>query len=136
MNPSNPFVEFVRAALACIPDGHPVVMLNLLRYRAEAQYPGEGGFEPCSGRSAYQRYSREALRFVEGVGGGVVWRGAAQVGLIAPPGERWDDVLLVRYPSKQAFLDMIAHPGYQAIVVHRTAALDDSRLLAMLPADG
>jgi uncharacterized protein (DUF1330 family) len=136
MDPSDKFVEFVRAALAGIPDGHPVVMLNLLRYRAAARYPEAGGFEPCSGRRAYQRYSREAVRFVAGAGGGVVWRGAAQVGLIAPPGERWDDVLLVSYPSKQAFLDMIADPGYQAIVVHRTAALEDSRLLAMLPADG
>jgi len=135
MDKSNRFAELVGAALAGIPDGRPVVMLNLLRYRSAALYPADTRFEPCSGRKAYQRYSTEAFRFVTGVGGQVVWRGSAHVGLIAPPGERWDDVLLVRYPSKQAFLDMIANPGYQAIVVHRTAALEDSRLVAMLPVD-
>lgn len=136
MTHSNRFVDLVRAALTVIPDGQPVVMLNMLRYRADAEYPAGGGFEPCSGRKAYQRYSREAFRFVTGVGGNVVWRGSAQAALIAPPGERWDDVLLVRYPSKQAFLDMVANPGYQAVVVHRTAALEDSRLVAMLPTEG
>lgn len=136
MTHSNRFVDLVRAALTVIPDGQPVVMLNMLRYRTDAEYPAEGGFEPCGGRKAYQRYSREALRFVAGVGGNVVWRGSAQAALIAPPGERWDDVLLVRYPSKQAFLDMISNPGYQAVVVHRTAALEDSRLVAMLPTEG
>lgn len=136
MGNSNRFVALVRAALTDVPEGQPVVMLNLLRYRAQAQYPQDGGFEPCSGRKAYQRYAREALQFVTGLGGAVVWRGAAQAGLIAPPGERWDEVMLVRYPSKQAFLDMIADPGYQAIVVHRTAALEDSRLVAMLPTEG
>lgn len=134
MSNSNGFVEHVRAALAGIPDGQPVVMLNLLRYRADAQYPQGAGFEACSGRQAYQRYAREALRFVAGVGGGVLWRGSARAGLIAPPGERWDEVLLVQYPSKQAFLGMIGDPGYQAVIVHRTAALEDSRLVAMLPA--
>ena len=29
---------------------------------------------------------------------------------------------------------MIGSPGYHAIVVHRIAALEDSRLVAMLPA--
>jgi len=84
----------------------------------------------------FVEFVRAALRFVQGVGGDVVWRGAAQVGLIAPPGARWDDVLLVRYPSKQAFLDMVGNAGYPAIVVQRSAALQDSRLVAMLPADG
>lgn len=56
-----------------------------------------------------------------------------EVALIAPAGEQWDELLLVRYPSKEAFLSMIGDPEYQAATVHRTAALADSRLLASLP---
>lgn len=50
--------------------------------------------------------------------------------LLSPTNERWHKVLLVRYPSKQAFLEMIQNPDYQAITIHRKAALEDSRLIA------
>ena len=58
---------------------------------------------------------------------------AAQVALIAPEGEQWDELLLVRYPSKAAFLGMLADTEYRAATVHRTAALADSRLIGCLP---
>jgi uncharacterized protein (DUF1330 family) len=40
-------------------------------------------------------------------------------------------MVLVKYPSVGHFVDMISAPEYQAIVHHRSAALDDSRLIAM-----
>jgi uncharacterized protein (DUF1330 family) len=130
MNGAQKFLEHVRAALAGVPDDQPVVMLNLLRYRPAADYPPGSDFAPCSGREAYERYGRRAIRFVAGVGGAVMWRGGGQATLIGPATERWDELLLVRYPSKQAFLAMVGDPDYQAIVVHRAAALEDSRLAA------
>jgi len=39
-------------------------------------------------------------------------------------------VLLVEYPSREAFASMIQSSAYAAIVHHRTAALRDSRLIA------
>lgn len=131
-------IDPTRAALTqlgSLPQGKPVVMLNLLRYREAAAYPPEAAFEPCSGREAYRRYSRTAIKKVAAVGGEVVWAGTAMVGVIAPPDERWDDVLLVRYPSVAAFLDMLGMPDYQAATVHRTAALEDSRLIATMQPD-
>jgi hypothetical protein len=53
--------------------------------------------------------------------------------LLGPPEERWDLALLVRYPSKVAFLALVSNPDYQNITVHRTAALEDSRLIATAP---
>ena len=44
--------------------------------------------------------------------------------------ERWDEILLVEYPSAAAFAAMVTSPEYKAIVFHRTAALEDSRLVA------
>lgn len=47
----------------------------------------------------------------------------------------WDDVILVEYPSKDTFLQMIASRAYKNIVGHRIAALEDSRLIATTPYD-
>ena len=127
------FVDHVRSLLAGIGDGEPVVMINLLRYRDQADYGGRADIEPCSGSEAYRRYMKLAFAFVTGVGGSLVWQGAPKAMLIGPSQERWDLALLVRYPSKAAFLAMVSDPAYQAITVHRTAALEDSRLIATLP---
>jgi hypothetical protein len=55
--------------------------------------------------------------------------GRARAALIAPEGESWDEVVLVHYPSRRAFLRMVQSDAYRAIVHHRTAALADSRLV-------
>ncbi len=128
------FTDRVQALLAGFADGEPVVMINLLRYRDKADYGGHPGFEPCSGSEAYGRYVQHAMHFVSAVGGGLVWQGSPKAVLIGPSQERWDAALLVRYPSKEAFLAMVSDPAYQAITVHRTAALEDSRLIATAPA--
>ena len=115
--------------LAFLPDDTPIVMLNLLRFREIARYKeGEADY---SGREAYQKYSDVAYGKVQGVGGEMVWKGRALASVIAPETERWDSVLLVRYPSKQAFAGMLADPEYREATRHRTAALEEARLIAM-----
>ena len=49
--------------------------------------------------------------------------------VIAPEEEHWDEVLLVRYPSIQAFAKMLADPEYKEATKHRTAALAEARLI-------
>jgi uncharacterized protein (DUF1330 family) len=107
----------------------PVVMINLLRYREHANYPVGFDASPCSGREAYQRYSAVAVVKVAEVGGKILWVGAVKASVIAPEGEEWDDAILVQYPSRAAFAEMVARPDYQAAAPHRTAALADSRLI-------
>jgi uncharacterized protein (DUF1330 family) len=120
----------IQGFVAAEDDGAPLVMINLLRYRERARYPAGAGADPCSGREAYQRYAAVALQKVASVGGRIVWMGQVAASVIAPEGEEWDDAALVEYPSRKAFLAMIAMPDYQAAAVHRTAALEDSRLIA------
>jgi uncharacterized protein (DUF1330 family) len=119
------------ARLAQLPDDAPVVMLNMLRFRAQADYPAGSEHAPCTGRQAYRRYGEQAVRHVQALGGSAIWMGEAQATLIGPSEEHWDEILLVQYPSRQAFLQMISDPDYLAATVHRTAALSDSRLIAM-----
>ena len=110
-----------------------VSMLNLLRFRELAAY-AEPSVAACSGRKAYGEYSRLIEPILRAAGGKVLWVGKSSASLIAPPGEEWDEILLVQYPYKQAFLGMIQCEAYQAIVHHRTAALADSRLLPSIQA--
>jgi uncharacterized protein (DUF1330 family) len=108
----------------------PVIMINLLRYRDQANYPAGFAAEPCGGREAYQRYGSAVGGLIAAAGGRVLWAGHVAASVIAPDDEEWDDVVLVEYPSRSAFVGMISSPAYQAAAPHRTAALLDSRLIA------
>ena len=130
-----PFYESAQGALAGVAENRPVVMINLLRYRERAAYPPGSEAGPCTGREAYGRYGQAAIGFITALGGQVIWEGSPKAVLIGAPGEQWHKALLVRYPSKRAFLEMVGNPAYQAITVHRTAALEDSRLIATVPSE-
>jgi len=118
-------------ALLKFEDNSPVVMLNMLRYREQGVYPEGSEHTPCSGREAYLRYAQDAMRHVRAVGGDMIWFGEVQMTLIGPPDESWDEVILVQYPSRAAFIKMASNPDYVNCTAHRTAALADSRLIAM-----
>jgi uncharacterized protein (DUF1330 family) len=132
-----PSVEPSEAQLARLlelDDGKPIVMVNLLRYREHAAYEPGTDAEPCSGREAYERYGMYVLPLLAAVGGRVHWRGDAKALVIGPADEDWDEVLLVEYPSRSAFVSMVTGEQYRAIMHHRTAALSDSRLIATVNA--
>lgn len=109
---------------------NPIVMLNLLRFRERADYTGaDVDLGPISGRDAYERYGRAVVKLLWRTGGRLLWVGSVRTNLIAPSYEQWDRALLVYYPSRAAFIRMVNSEEYQKVVVHRTAALEDSRLL-------
>jgi uncharacterized protein (DUF1330 family) len=95
----------------------PIVMLNLLR------------FKPDGGRASYDQYLETTAPFLSQVGGSVIFRGDARSVVIGEDGE-WDSVLVVRYPSKEAFLEMLRIPDYHVGTALRTNALLDARLIA------
>jgi len=101
--------------------GGPVVMLNLLRFRAD-------------GRESYARYA-DALgnRFLARYGAEVLYAGEGSTVLAAEPGQEWDMVLLVRYPSREAFSRMVADPEYQEVTHLRSEALVEAVLQATVP---
>jgi uncharacterized protein (DUF1330 family) len=106
-------------------------MVNLLRYRERAAYePGRAeAAETLSGREAYQRYGQIALRCVIETGGQIAWGGKQELIVIGGAEHQWDEVICVRYPSRRAFLEMIARPDYLAATYHRDAGLERTALL-------
>jgi len=128
MGTVNPTLDQIRQFEIETPDDRPIVMLNLLLFRDKADY-GKGPEQDVTGRKAYSRYSKAVMPLLFEVGGLPLWMGDARAGVIAPEGESWDEVVLVHYPARRAFLRMVKSPAYQAIMHHRTAALSDSRLI-------
>lgn len=137
MTASTPYLQPTQAAgrafVARGLDG-PVYMLNLLRFRAIADYADAPSLAPAaaiSGAEAFQRYIGHALPYLRESGGELVFIGEGGPWLIGPEGERWDMAMLVRQGSADAFLAFATHEGYLAGLGHRTAALEDSRLLPL-----
>ena len=127
--------DAILAAAEAIPDGGPVVMLNLVRYNEHADYGDRTDLPPCSGQEAYlQRYAPafNAVAAAEGITETkVLYLGAVTAALAAPAGEQWDNIVLVQYPSFSAFRAITESPCYQTDAYpHRKAALADWRLIA------
>jgi uncharacterized protein (DUF1330 family) len=115
-------------ALAHAPDDGPVVMLNLLKFKARSDAAPE-----ATGEEAYRTYGDTAVQMIEERGGSVIWAGRADQVLIGDPSEDWDQVLLVQYPSRAAFLDMLAQPSYQEAHTHRESGLERTIVVACTP---
>ena len=115
-------------------DKGKLVMLNLLRFRKIADYSGYKELEPAneiSGAEAYDLYIQHTITHLKEVDAKVLFFGDAGRFLIGPGNEHWDAVLLVEHQSVQQFLQFAKNEDYLKGAGHRTAALEDSRLLPM-----
>jgi hypothetical protein len=112
-----------------------VVMLNLLRLRAVADYSGHPALAPASpisGREAYELYVRHTLPFLRESGGELLYLGEGGPFLIGPPGLGWDLAMLVRQDSVASFMSFASNQEYLAGIGHRVAAVADSRILPLV----
>jgi uncharacterized protein (DUF1330 family) len=115
--PEQPNQEGFAAFAARADDGMPVVMLNLLAFRSEG------------GRERYEEYGAAVAPLLEKAGGKIVWFGAPAAPLLGEGS--WDLVVLVEYPTRQAFLDMVGSEEYRAIEHLRSEALARGELHPM-----
>ena len=112
-----------------------IVMLNLLRFRSVADYshsPHLAAGKPISGAEAYERYIAHTMPYLIKSGGALLFSGDGGQFLIGPEHEPWDRALLVRQTSVDSFMAFATDPAYLAGLGHRTAALEDSRLLPLM----
>ena len=111
-----------------------VVMLNLLRFREAADYSATPELAPkmsISGAEAFDLYIAHTLPYLKASGGELIFLGSGGAFLIGPESERWDMVMLVRQKSTESFIAFASDAAYLAGTGHRTAALEDSRLLPL-----
>ena len=105
----------------------PVVMLNLLKFRERALTGF--GVDGMSGQEAFRRYGELNNAANVRYDSDPVWLGSAHRTIIGT--EEWDLAILVRYPSRQHFIDKVSDPKYQEISKVRAAALAASSLIEL-----
>lgn len=107
-------------------DGGPVYMLNVMRYYPTLRrFPGAPatGVTPQQSNAHYERLVKPLLL---GVGGYPAYAGVVRSKNLLEHGAELDDwsrVLLVRYPSRRAFLDLLSNPAYAPIEPYKLMAL-------------
>src|SRR6266496_5000570 len=109
--------EQAMTAFAARASDGPVYMLNLLE------------FLPEGGAERYVEYGEAVAPLFARAGGKAIFAGRPTESLIGEGS--WDMVLVVEYPTRQAFLDMVSSPSYQAIEHLRSESLARSELRAM-----
>ena len=116
-----PDAEQAAAFFSGAEDG-PFVMVNLLKFKANAEYP-DGTDSHLTGAEAYARYGKAVRAHVEAVGGQTGYAGPVTGLLLGEVEELWDMIALAEYPSRAAMMAMIQSPKYQEIARHRSAGL-------------
>jgi uncharacterized protein (DUF1330 family) len=104
------------------PEDGPFVMVNLLKFKAKAEYP-DGSNAHMTGQDAYNLYGVEVAKLVHALGGRVRYSGRVTGLMLGEVEDLWDAVALAEYPSLAAFQQMATSEAYRAIEHHRTAGL-------------
>jgi len=102
-------------------DETPVVMLNLLR------------FEPVGGRDRYLKYIGMAKPILARFGARILFGGKGLPVLTEGEAQAWDAVVLVHYPRRSAFNEMVADPEYQKAFQVGSSAITDIVLQPLEP---
>lgn len=119
------------AALLAGPDDQPVVMLNLLKFKPEAD-----DASGATGQEAYERYARAMRTVVESEGGRFLWLGQVDSLVIGEPDAASFDVVgIVEYPSRKKFVEIATSDRVREIGVDRAAGLDSQWLIATTTRD-
>lgn len=131
INPTREQLAAVAALAGSDADG-PLVMLNLNRYRERAEYAADppGGESPdVSGRAAYERYGAVALAALARLGGSILFHGRPTLAVVGDERDDWHEVIAVRYPTAQAFLDLAMDPEIGVALAHRDAGLERAAVI-------
>ena len=125
----DPLPEQIKAFLANNPEGEPVYMLNLLKFKTRATYY-DG--EDISGAEAYGRYGDAFAKLVASKkidGAHSVFGGKIGSWLIGQGEGEWDAVAIFRYPDAKTMFETVSSDEYRKIHKHRRAGLAGQLLI-------
>lgn len=108
----------------------PVSMVNLLKFKDNAEY-ADGRETDLSGAEAYALYGLDMTRWVISHGGRLLFSGPAHHLVLGEADELWDQVAIMEYPSKEAFVQIVSAPEVAEWGVHRAAGLAGQLLIAV-----
>lgn len=106
-------------ALSASDNQNSFAMLGMMKFKTEG------------GREAYLKYMAESAPFYEKVGAEVVYFGKANEWVYGS--DEWDVVMMIRYRSRRAFLQLANDPGYLEAHEYLAEAQEKTVLLALDP---
>lgn len=106
----------------------PIFLVNLIRHRAHAEYP-DGRETDLTGAEADAIYGAMVLPALARIGAQPVFVANDVGNLVTFDGNAWDQVAIVRYPSRARFIEMIEAPDFPAAAVHKQAGVERSTVI-------
>jgi uncharacterized protein (DUF1330 family) len=106
------------------PKNTPLVMINILRFKAKTGNGDE------TGREAYARYFKKVNSFAIKAGVRIIWKGKVSSMVIGDSKGVPHVIFLAEYPSVDHFLGLLSNPEYQKVANGRTVALEYGGLIA------
>src|SRR5437764_465603 len=96
-------VTVICSSIGLVPGASsPFVLVQLLRFT-------EGG------RDKYLQYSATAQPILRILGAQVLYAGECVEPFVPGEGKPWDAIVVVRYPSRSAYVQLLGDPGFKAI---------------------
>ncbi len=108
------------------PEDTPVVMVNLLSFKSEADGDNAG----MTGAESYMKYGARMKEFVESKGGRFIWSGRVDSMVIGESDAEFQVVALVEYPSRKAFFEIASSAHVAEIGEDRKMGLAGQWLIA------
>lgn len=114
-------------------DGRPVYMLNVMRFFDRLQsFPGAPTTGTPEEANAHYEDAVMPMLIKSGgypiVAGGTtkIWGGRPESNLMVYKSEldNWDRVLVVRYPGRRTFLELVTNPDYLKVMPYKLASLE------------
>ncbi len=97
----------------------PFYMINLIQYREKALYP-DGRETDLTGQEANNLYS--PIDILQEIGAEIVFMAQVEKMRLGD-GTKWDQVAIVRYPSRRAFVKMTQQSDFRARSIHKDAGV-------------
>jgi len=122
------------AKLQSLPADEPIGALNLFHFNTHAQYQPEDPeygtmMADITGREAFDRYRESAGKHLLELGGGPIFYTQVDQVMIGPEDPPWDIAAIMYFPTRGAFMKMLADPDFQSASRHRKAALANHKML-------
>ena len=116
-------------------DDGPVWMVNLMKYKEQADYgdgDGDGESQGKSGREADDEYT--PIGPLTAIGAEIVYAAEVEMTPLGD-GTQWDRVGIVKYPTRASFIEMQSREDFQKQHVHKEAGMDFTFVIGCQPMD-
>ena len=119
----------IRLATCPPEEDGPIWMVNLMAYRAKADY-ADGRASDISGREADDLYA--PFGPLKAIGAEIVFVADVESQFLNDT-PKWDRVAIVKYPTRRSFIEMSTRKDFQELHHHKDAGMAQTFVIGCLP---